>query len=211
MTQGCISGMHCSVLVKGGFCCNLTITVYLTPWLWSLSTDLGLVCEITHQPRACLSSLSCKLVSTPSYLVSSKSSSIEWLFIQEYVNVGLKFKCYNFRISYPLSGGSKIHQQSQTQLLMGLKATYRPSWLVVFVNHCTKDSHSLTSSTVHPKYWKTFKQNPFRLTSPTQYNFRYRFLYDVFQNRKQWFNAKYISCSEQNVLKSEPPEEFNSL
>lgn len=54
--------------------------------------DLGLVCEVTHQLRACLSSLSCKLVSTP-YLVSSKSSSIEWLFIQEYVNVGLKFKC----------------------------------------------------------------------------------------------------------------------
>lgn len=80
-------------MVKGGFCWYLTITVYLTPQLWGLSTDLGLGCKVTHQPRACLSSLSCKLVSTPSYLVSSKSSNIAWLFIQEYVNVGLKFKC----------------------------------------------------------------------------------------------------------------------
>lgn len=83
------------------------ITVYLIPWLQSLSTHLGLKHEVIHQPNVCLGNRSCKSVSTPSHLASSKSSSIAWLFIQEYVNAGLKIKCWNFRVSYPLSGRSQ--------------------------------------------------------------------------------------------------------
>lgn len=144
-----------------------------------------------YLPTAAWVIKSCKSISATFCLASSNTSSIAWLFIQEYVSVSLKLKCVNFRVNFFSSWWeSKYTSSSKLRYVRGWRLLLPDPTLSVCQSlHKGYHSHLIISSTVHPTYWKSFKQNPFHWTRPTKHNLSYKCLYDVFWNRKWWFKC----------------------
>lgn len=141
------------------------ITVYLIPisksqhryWsgVWSHSSTSSL-------PTAARVIKSCKSVSATFCLASSNTSSIAWLFIQEYASASLKLTCMNFRVNYPLSGGSQSTPAVPNSGTSGAEGYLLPdpTFSVCQSLHKGYHSHFIISLTVHPTYWKSFNKIP---------------------------------------------------